>query len=201
MEGKAEKVNQENQEERGEDVDLTQDENERALIGAYRSFVISGAPKTDTDSYFDQTKPHIKMLIKIQLKEMGSTNIIMILWVKWKKPIMPLIELDPEDVESAQDLDGNTGDNCTRVEMPFNSLMTEFFEGSYINDLMQCMLAHIKTQVENLRMPENSFTLNKIMHLYINFQRLELTRVSSYIELPEWIKRKKAVIYPQNKNE
>ena len=125
----------------------------------------------------------------------------MILWVKWKKPIMPLIELDPEDVESAQDLDGNTGDNCTRVEMPFNSLMTEFFEGSYINDLMQCMLAHIKTQVENPRMPENSFTLNKIMHLYINFHRLELTRGSSYIELPEWIKRKKAVINPQNKDE
>ena len=201
MEGKAEKVNQENQEERGEDVDLTQDENERALKGAYRSFVISGAPKTDTDSSFDQTKPHIKMLIKIQLKEMGSANIIMILWVKWKKPIMPLIELDPEDVESAQDLDGNTGDNCTRVEMPFNSLMTEFFEGSYVNDLMQCMLAHIKTQVENPRMPENSFTLNKIMHLYINFHRLELTRGSSYIELPEWIKRKKAVINPQNKDE
>ena len=201
MEGKAEKVNQENQEERGEDVDLTQDENERALKGAYRSFVISGAPKTDTDSSFDQTKPHIKMLIKIQLKEMGSANIIMILWVKWKKPIMPLIELDPEDVESAQDLDGNTGDNCTRVEMPFNSLMTEFFEGSYINDLMQCMLAHIKTQVENPRMPENSFTLNKIMHLYINFHRLELTRGSSYIELPEWIKRKKTVINPQNKDE
>ena len=201
MEGKAEKVNQENQEERGEDVDLTQDENERALKGAYRSFVISGAPKTDTDSSFDQTKPHIKMLIKIQLKEMGSANIIMILWVKWKKPIMPLIELDPEDVESAQDLDGNTGDNCTRVEMPFNSLMTEFFEGSYINDLMQCMLAHIKTQVENPRMPENSFTLNKIMHLYINFHRLELTRGSSYIELPEWIQRKKAVINPQNKDE
>ena len=201
MEGKAEKVNQENQEERGEDVDLTQDENERALKGAYRSFVISGAPKTDTDSSFDQTKPHIKMLIKIQLKEMRSANIIMILWVKWKKPIMPLIELDPEDVENAQDLDGNTGDNCTRVEMPFNSLMTEFFEGSYINDLMQCMLAHIKTQVENPRMPENSFTLNKIMHLYINFHRLELTRGSSYIELPEWIKRKKAVINPQNKDE
>ena len=201
MEGKAEKVNQENQEERGEDVDLTQDENERALKGAYGSFVISGAPKTDTDSYFDQTKPHIKMLIKIQLKEMGSANIIMILWVKWKKPIMPLIELDPEDVESAQDLDGNTGDNGTRVEMPFNSLMTEFFEGSYINDLMQCMLAHIKTKVENPRMPENSFTLNKIMHLCINFDRLELTRGSSYIELPEWIKRKKAVINPQNKDE
>ena len=52
-------------------------------------------------------------------------------------------------------------DNYTRVEMPFNSLMTEFFEGSDINELIKRMLAHIKTQVENPRMPESRFTLIK----------------------------------------
>ena len=51
-----------------------------------------GVPKADIDSYFDQTKPHIKALIKDQLKEMGPAKIIMTLWVRWKKPIMPLIE-------------------------------------------------------------------------------------------------------------
>ena len=39
------------------------------------------------------------------------------------------------------------------------------------------------------------------MHLYINFRRLALIRGSSYIELSEWIKNKKAVKNPQNKNE
>ena len=39
------------------------------------------------------------------------------------------------------------------------------------------------------------------MHLYINFHRLALTRGSSYIDLPEWIISKKAVINPQNKDE
>ena len=39
------------------------------------------------------------------------------------------------------------------------------------------------------------------MHLFINFHRLVLTRGSSYIELPGWIKSKKAVINPQNKDE
>ena len=53
-----------------------------ALKGAYRSFVIPGAHKTGLDSYFDQTKPHIKALIKNQLKEMGSAKIIMTLWVR-----------------------------------------------------------------------------------------------------------------------
>ena len=90
----------ENQEEE-EDVDLTPHEHERALKGAYRSFVIPGVPKTDIDSYFDQTKPHIKTLIKNQLKEMGSTRIIMTLWVIWEKPIKLLI--DPEDLEDARD--------------------------------------------------------------------------------------------------
>ena len=54
---------------------------------------------------------------------------------------MPLIELDPEDAKSAQDLDdGTTGDKYIKVEMPFNSLMTEFFETSDISDLIHCML-------------------------------------------------------------
>ena len=43
----------------------------------------------------------------------------------------------------------NDGDDYIRVEMPFNSLMTEFFQGSDKNDLIQRMLAHIKTQVDN----------------------------------------------------
>ena len=42
------------------DADLTPHEHERALKGAYKSFVIPSTPKTDIDSYFDQTKPRIK---------------------------------------------------------------------------------------------------------------------------------------------
>ena len=55
---------------------------------------------------------------------MGSKKIIMTLWVRWKKPVMPFIELDPEVAKNAQDLDGITDDNYIRVDMPFNRLMT-----------------------------------------------------------------------------
>ena len=96
-----------------------------------------------------------------------------------------------EDTKATQDIDGITGDKYIRVEMPFNSLMTEFFEGGHIKDLIQRMLAHIKTQAENPRMPESGFSLDKIMHLYINFHRLALIRGSSYIKLPKWIKVKR----------
>ena len=133
---------------------------------------------------------------------MGSAKIIMTLWVRWKKRIMPLIELDPEDAKNARDLDdGTSGDNYIRNEMPFNSLMTEFFEANDINDLIQRMLAYIKAQTENPKFPESGFTLDKIMHLCRNFHKLALTRGGSYIELPKWLKSKKAVINPQNKDE
>ena len=92
--------------------------------------------------------------------------------------------------------DGTTGDNYIRTEMPFNSFMTKFFEAGDISDLIQRMLAYIKAQTENPKFPESGFTLGKIMHLYINFHRLVLTRGSSYSELPEWIKSKKTVISP-----
>ena len=87
-----EKESEEEQQQEEQDADLTLHEHERVLKGAYRSFVIPGAPKTDIDSYFDQSKPHIKTLIRNQLKEIGAAKIIMTLWVRWKKPIMPLIE-------------------------------------------------------------------------------------------------------------
>ena len=79
--------------------------------------------------------------------------------------------------------------------------MTEFFESSDINNLIQRMLVHIKSQTENPKFSDSGFSLDKIMHLHINFHRLVLTRGSSYTELPGWIKSKKAVINPQNKDE
>ena len=74
--------------------------------------------------------------------------------------------------------------------MPFNSLIKEFFEDSDINNLIQRMLAYIKTQTENPKFPESVFSIDKIMHLYINFHKLALTRGGSYIELPKLLKSK-----------
>ena len=123
----------------------------------------------------------------------------MTLWALWKKPIKLLIKL-PEDAKKAQELnDGTTDDiNDEKIDMPFNNLMTESFHVSDINDLIECMLAYINAQTENPKFPESSFTLDKIMHLYINFHRLALTRGGSYTELPKWIKSKKTVKNPQN---
>ena len=67
---------------------------------------------------------------------MGSAKIIITLWVRWKKRIIPLIEFRPEDPKNIEDLDDGIGDNNIRVEMPFNSLVTEVFEANDINGLI-----------------------------------------------------------------
>ena len=85
--------------------------------------------------------------------------------------------------------------------MIFNSLMTEFFQGSDISGLIQGMLAHIKAQAKNPRMSESDFSLDKIMDLYINFHRLALTWGGSYTELLKWLKSKKAVISLRDNDE
>ena len=71
-----------------------------------------------------------------------------------------VIKLGPDDFEGAQDIDGNIGDKDIKVKVPLNSLMS--FLKTVI--LMSYMLAHIKTQVENPRIPERGFTLVQIMH-------------------------------------
>ena len=64
--------------------------------------------------------------------------------------------------------------------MPFNSLMIEFFMPVISNkDLIEHMPACIKAQTENPMFLESSFTQDKIMHLFINFYRLALTRGGS----------------------
>ena len=60
----------------------------------------------------------------------------MTLWVRWKKPIVSVIDLDPEEFENAQDIEFEPADPYIRLEMSSNSLMTEFLEGSDINDLI-----------------------------------------------------------------
>lgn len=54
----------ENHEQTKDETDLTPQEYERALKGAYKSFVILGLSKADIDGYVDLVKLHVKGLIE-----------------------------------------------------------------------------------------------------------------------------------------
>ena len=124
----------------------------------------------------------MKTLIEQQISEMGSAKVQLCMWIKWLKR------------------DKVTGE-VEIVDLPFNSKMMEIFQGSNIEEILEKMFANIKTQVENPKLPESGFEFVRIIHLDISFHKLQLTRGSSYIDLPVWIASKKAVLNPQNKKD
>ena len=65
------------------------------------------------------------------------------------------------------------------------------------------MFVHVKMQVENLRIPENGFTLNQIMHFHINFHKLARITMwgGSSILLPETLAKKNVVTNKKNNDE
>ena len=56
-------------------------------------------------------------------------------------------------------------------------------------------------QIENPALTNSRFMFDEVLFLDVNFHRLDLTRGSSYIPLPDWIANKKAVINPKNGND
>ena len=59
----------------------------------------------------------------------------------------------------------------------------------------------MKTQIENPALLNSRFRFHEVLFLDVNFYPLNLTRGSSYLPLPDWIVKKKAIINPQNDDE
>lgn len=78
------------------------------------------------------------------------------------------IKLDPEDVKDTEVKAASTTGTFNRVSIIFNSQMADSFEDSNFEDLKESMFSHIKTHVENSKMPESRF-LAQILHLNIEF--------------------------------
>ena len=88
-----------------------------------------------------------------------------------------------------------------RVELAFNSRMTNVHRANDLDQLVNLMIAHMKTQIENPTLLNSRFKFDEVLFLNINFHRLNLTRGSSYLPLPDWIEKKEAIINPQNDDE
>ena len=73
--------------------------------------------------------------------------------------------------------------------------------GSDLDQIIDGLIANMKTQIENLALLNSRFRFDEVLFLEINFHHIILTRGSSYLPLPDWIARKKAIINPQNDNE
>ena len=79
--------------------------------------------------------------------------------------------------------------------------MTDVHRGSDLDQIVEGMIAHMKTQIENPALLNNRFRFDEVLFLDVNFHWVNLTRDSSYLPLPDWLARKKAIIIPQNNDE
>ena len=108
----------------------------RAPKGAYKIFLITRTPKGDIDGILDWV--------------IGNAVF------KGNHDLMGKVEEACEIIYYARPWRcrgyskyswSNSGNSFIRVEMPFNSLMIEFFGGSNMEELIQCTFVHMKTQL------------------------------------------------------
>ena len=89
-------------------------------------------------------------------------------------------------------------DEVEQVELAFNSRMLAVYNLSDMGEIVSEMIEHMQQQIENPALRGSKFVFDGVIHMDIDFHRLNLTRGSSYIPLPDWLALKKAIINPKN---
>ena len=146
---------------------------EGAFNGAYRCHRIDGIEGMDVNTFFDRTR---KFLIELLSKETTNRAVRSqaTIWIRFIK------------------------DGVEQVELAFNSRMLAVYHLSDMNGLVSEMIAHMQQQIENPALKDSKFVFDGVMHMDIDFHRLNLTRGSSYVPLPDWLAHKGAIMNPKN---
>ena len=134
----------------------------------------------DVDTFFDQIRQNLIDLINRELPQLGSARVQTTTWIRYIQEHMN-IEID-------------------RVDRALNSRMTEMHQGSDLDEIVDGMIAHMKTQIENPALLRSGFRFDELLCLDVNFHQLNPARGSSYIPLPDRLARKKAIINPINED-
>ena len=147
----------------------------------YRSYRINERSRMDVDTYFDRNRQNLIDLMNREIQDLGSMRVQTTLWIGC---IM----------EYADEIVGNE-------RLPFNRRMTEIFQGSDLDEIVNEMFPHMKTHTENPALRESRFRFDEVLFLDVSFHQLNLTRGSSCLPLPSWIVKQKAVNNPKNEND
>ena len=151
---------------------------EQAFNGAYRSYRINGRPRMDVETFFHRIRGDLIKLIKRELNDLNSARVQITTWIRfvWDEP-------------------------QERIDLAFNSLMMSVYQGSHLDQIVDRMITNMKFQIENPELLNSRFVFDEVLYLDTNFHWLNLTRGSSYLPLPDWIEKNKAIINPQNNDE
>ena len=140
---------------------------------AYRHYQIDGIEGMDVDTFFARTR---KFLMDLLSRETTNRAICSqaTTWIRFVK------------------------DEVEQVELVFNSRMLSVYNLSDMGEIVSAMIEHMKQQIENPALRDSKFVFDRIINMDIDFHRLNLTRGPSYIFLPDWLAKKKAIINPKN---
>ena len=139
----------------------------------------------DVETFFGETQGSVANLMAKELHDLDVMKAQTTVWIQFK------VEVDG---------DGNVF-RVDEVRQVFNSWMMEVFQGSDLNEIIDKMFAHMKTQVKNPALANRRFVFNPVLSLDVSFHQLNLLQGSSYLPLPGWILSKKAIINPQNEED
>ena len=154
-------------------VDLTPRLIEGAFGGACSRYRIDGVEGMDLDTYFSKTRSTILELLRRESTHRAVCS-QMTTWIRFIK------------------------DGIEQIDSAFNSRMTPVYNLNDIGEVVESMITHMSQQVENPALRDSKFVFNRVMRMEISIHRLNLTRGSSYIPLPDWLSRKEAIINPKN---
>ena len=144
-----------------------------AFGGAYRRYRIDGIERMNVNTFFSKTN---KLMIELLIKETTNKAVRSqaITWIRFVK------------------------DGVEMVDLAFNSRMMPVYKLNDKNEIVTAMIEHMAQQIENPSLRKSKFVFDRVIHMDIDFHRLNLTRGSSYIPLPDWLTKKKAIINPRN---
>ena len=145
---------------------------EGAFSGAYGKYRIDGVEGMDLPTFFSKTKGSIWNILKRESAR-RAIRYQTTTWIRFMK--------------------GNE-----YVDLAFNSRMTPVYILNDIDSIVRSMIEHMSQQVDNPALRDSKFIFDSVIHMDISIQRLNLTRGSSYIPLPDWLTKKKAIINPKN---
>ena len=89
-------------------------------------------------------------------------------------------------------------DEVEQVSLAFNSRMMTVYNLNDKSKIVTAMIEHMAQQIENPALRNSKFVFDRVLHMDIDFHRLNLMRGSSYVPLPDWLTKKKAIINPKN---
>ena len=146
---------------------------EGAFGGAYSKYRIDGRPM-DPDTCLNRIRRSLIDLIRKESRG-RSVRYQTSMWIRFRKD---------------KDL----------VELVFNSLMTNIYNLNNLDEIVLEMINNMKYQIENPTLLNSRFIF-ELLYMDINIHQLNLTRGSSYLPLPDWLARKKAIINPKNEDQ